>query len=239
MILAPMIVFDLDGTLVDSAPDLVDSLNVVLARDGLAPIPLEVGRKFVGGGGRVLIRRGLAASGRDVSDTRLEEMFAAFLAQYEAHLSEKTQFYPGAEAALDALASRGHRLAVLTNKFERPARKLLRELGAADRFAAIVGQDTFPVAKPNGAVLKLTIEKAGGDPRAAIMVGDTITDISTARDAGLPVIAVDFGYASVPVAELGPDRIISHFNTLASAVTELSEALGRGVQKESVLPPPV
>jgi phosphoglycolate phosphatase len=112
-------------------------------------------------------------------------------------------------------------MAVCTNKFERPARKLLRALGVADRFAAIVGQDTFPVSKPNGAVLRLTIEKGGGDPARAVMVGDTITDITTARDAGLPVIAVDFGYAPVPVDELGPDRIISHFDDLHAAVAAL------------------
>lgn len=220
----PMIVFDLDGTLVDSAPDLIDALNIVLGRDGLAPLPLDVGRKFVGGGGRILIRRGLAVSGRDVSDARLEEMFAAFLACYEDHLADKTLFYPGVEAALDTLASRGHGLAVCTNKFERPARKLLQALGGAARFATIVGQDTFPVSKPNGAVLKLTIEKAGGDPRRAIMVGDTLTDISAAHNAGLPVVAVDFGYAPDPVSTLNPTRIISHFKDLPAVVAELSDA---------------
>jgi phosphoglycolate phosphatase len=216
-----MVVFDLDGTLVDSAPDLVDSLNVILGREGLAPLPLEVGRKFVGAGGRVLIRRGLAAAGREVADSRLEAMFAAFLAHYEDNLSARTVFYPGVEAALERLAASGHALAICTNKFERPARKLLRELGWEGRFGAIVGQDTFPVSKPNGAVLKLTIEKAGGHPARAIMVGDTVTDISAARDAGLPVIAVDFGYAPVPVADLNPDRIISHFNVLPEIVEDL------------------
>ena len=219
-----MIVFDLDGTLVDSAPDLVDALNAVLAREGLAALPLSIGRTFVGAGGRALIRRGLEASGREVSDVRLEEMFAAFLAYYEAHIALKTTFFPGVEPALDRLAAAGHKLAVLTNKFERPARKLLVELGAADRFATIVGQDTFPVAKPNGAVFRLTVAKAGGDPAQAIMVGDTKTDVDTARDAGVPVIAVDFGYSPMPVAELAPDRIISHFDGLDAALAATSAA---------------
>lgn len=218
----PTIVLDLDGTLVDSAPDIVDALNVVLVREGLSAVPLEQGRKYVGGGGRVLIRRGLAGAGREVSDARLEEMFAAFLAHYEEHLADKTLFYPGVEGALDELLTRGHRLAVCTNKFERPARKLLKALGAAEKFATIVGQDTFAVSKPNGAVLKRTIEKAGGHAERAIMVGDTITDIAAARDAGLPVIAVTFGYAPEPVENLGPDRVISHFGDLPGVVAEVA-----------------
>lgn len=219
----PTIVFDLDGTLVDSAPDLVDALNVILGRDGIAPLSFDIGRTFVGRGGRVLIRQGLAAAGRDVTDARLEAMFVAFLAQYEAHLADRTRFFPGAEAALDRLADDGHRLAVLTNKFERPAKKLVAALGAAGRFAAIVGQDTFPVSKPNGAALRLTIEKAGGDPARAIMVGDTGTDIATARNAGLPVIAVDFGYAQEPLLEA--DRIIGRFEDLPDAVAALANRL--------------
>jgi phosphoglycolate phosphatase len=224
----PLIVFDLDGTLVDSAPDLIDALNVVLAREGLGPLPVEIARKFVGRGGRALIRQGFAASGRDIGDSHLETVFAAFIAHYERHLTDKTVFYDGVDAALDRLAAAGHRFAVCTNKFERPARLLLQQLGRADRFAAIVGQDTFPVSKPNGAVLRLTIEKAGGDPARAIMVGDTITDVATARDAGLPVVVVDFGYAP-ELAELQADRTISHFRELPRAVEALTVGLGRPV----------
>lgn len=220
----PTIVFDLDGTLVDSAPDLIDSLNVILGRDGRPPLPLEQGRKFVGRGGRVMLRRGLEASGAGVSDARLDEMFAAFLAHYQDHLSLKTRFYPGVEAALDALAAAGHRLAICTNKFESPAKKLIEELGATERFAAICGQNTFATSKPHGATLRLTVEKAGGDPTHAIMVGDTETDVNTARNAGLPVIAVDFGYAPEPIATLNPDHLISHFDQLGAAVSALSQA---------------
>ena len=216
--LQPLIVFDLDGTLVDSAPDLVDSLNVILGREGHAPLPLAEGRRMVGAGGRVLIRKGLEASGTSVSDARLEAMFAAYLACYEDHITDKTRFYPGAEAALDRLAAAGWSLAILTNKYEKPAVKLLEALGAADRFKAIVGQDTFPICKPNGGVLLRTIERAGGDPLRSIMVGDTITDVTTAQNANRPVIAVDFGYADRPVATMKPDRVISHFDALFDAV---------------------
>ncbi len=221
----PLIVFDLDGTLVDSAPDLVDALNVVLAREGVAPVPLDRARKFVGRGGRVLIRLGLEAQGAQVSDARLEEMFAAFLAQYEAHISEKSLPYPGVIQALDRLAAAGHILAVCTNKYEVPAKMLLRDLGLAPYFATIVGADTFEVSKPNGAVLRLTAERAGGDPTRSILIGDTATDVATARNAGLPVVCVDFGYAPEPVADLAPDRIISHFDQLPDAVVALCATL--------------
>ncbi len=221
----PIIVFDLDGTLVDSAPDLVDSLNVILGRQGIPPFPLAEARKFVGRGGRQMIRQGLEAAGATVSDDHLETMFAAYLAHYEAHLSVKTRYYPGVEAALDALAASGHTLAVLTNKYEKPARMLIADLGGTGRFATIAGQDTFPICKPNPAALRLTIAKAGGDPARAIMVGDTETDVATARNAGLPVIAVDFGYAPEPVERLHPDRVMSHFDQLADAVTALTAML--------------
>lgn len=222
---APLLVFDLDGTLVDSAPDLIAALNTILARDGIAPLSLERGRKFVGRGGRVLIENGLAASGATVSPARLEEMFAAFLAVYESHLAERTVYYPGVEAALDRLAAKGHAFAVCTNKFEKPAKMLIRALGGVDRFRAVCGQDTFPVSKPNAGALRLTIEKAGGDPRRAIMIGDTATDVSTAKNAGLPVVAVDFGYAPEPVATLDPDAVISHFDDLDAAVAKLVSRL--------------
>ena len=218
---APLIVFDLDGTLVDSAPDLVAALNTVLGRDGIAPLPLDQARKFVGRGGRVLIRLGLDASGARVSDARMEEMFASFLAVYETHLAQRTVYYPGVIEALDRLASKGHDFAICTNKFEKSAKMLIRELGGTDRFRAICGADTFPVSKPNAAALRLTVEKAGGDPRRAIMVGDTATDVSTAKNAELPVVAVDFGYAPESVATLDPDVIISHFDELDAAVATL------------------
>ena len=222
---APLLVFDLDGTLVDSAPDLVGALNAILAREGLGPIPVERARKFVGRGGRALLRLGMEAHGRSLSDARLEELFPAYLAEYETRLSNETLPFPGALAALDALAAAGHRFAICTNKFEKPAKMLLRDLGLSERFAAIVGADTFPMSKPDPAVLRLTIEKAGGDPRRAIMVGDTITDIMTARNAGLPVIGLDFGYAPEPMHELAPDLIISHFDALPAAVEALCAAL--------------
>ncbi len=222
----PLVVFDLDGTLVDSAPDLIDALNVIIGREGHPPLPLAEGRKMVGAGGRLLIRRGLEASGASVSDARLEAMFAAYLAYYDEHIADKTDFYPGAERAMDRLREAGWKLAILTNKYEAPANKLVKALGALNRFETICGQNTFAVCKPDAGALLSTIVKAGGDPRQTVMVGDTITDVATAQNAKLPVVAVDFGYADRPVATMNPDRVISRFDELFDAL----EALKTGFQ---------
>jgi phosphoglycolate phosphatase len=218
---SPTIVYDLDGTLADTAGDLMGALNAVLSQEGLAPLPVESARSMLGAGARALIRRGFAASGREVAPLRLESLFGDFLAHYNAHIADHTQLYPGVERALAAFARAGWRQAVCTNKVEGSARLLIEKLGVADRFAFICGQDTFGVGKPDPKPLLGTIAASGGVPARAILVGDSVTDIKTARAAGLPVIAVDFGYTDVPVTELGPDRVISHFDELAGACAAL------------------
>ena len=135
---------------------------------------------------------------------------------------------------MERLEARGFGLAVCTNKMEHAAKRLLAELGVADRFRAICGQDTFAVYKPDPGALLGTIGRADGDPKTSIMVGDSITDIATAKAAGVPVIAVDFGYTDKPVDQLGPDRIISHFDDLAAAVDDLvAEAAKTATQRLS------
>jgi phosphoglycolate phosphatase len=218
---APIIVYDLDGTLADTAGDLMGALNFVLERDGLAPLPVENARSLLGAGGRALIERGFAASGRELSPQKLEVLFGDFLAHYNAHIAVHTRLYPGVLAALDAFAAAGWVQAICTNKIEASAKLLIRRLGVADRFAFICGQDTFGVGKPDPKPLIGTVVAAGGSKGRAIMVGDSATDIKTARAAGLPVIAVDFGYTDVPVTELGPDRVISHFDELEAACADL------------------
>ena len=218
---APIIVYDLDGTLADTAGDLMGALNFVLERDGLAPLPVENARSLLGAGGRALIERGFAASGRELSPQKLEVLFGDFLAHYNAHIAVHTRLYPGVLAALDAFAAAGWVQAICTNKIEASAKLLIRRLGVADRFAFICGQDTFGVGKPDPKPLIGTVVAAGGSKGRAIMVGDLATDIKTARAAGLPVIAVDFGYTDVPVTELGPDRVISHFDELEAACADL------------------
>ena len=146
---APTIVYDLDGTLADTAGDLMGALNVVLTHEGLAPLPVENARSLLGAGGRALIERGFAASGRELSPPKLDALFGDFLAHYNAHIAEKTRLYPGVEAALDAFARAGWRQAVCTNKMEGSARILHGEARGGDRFAFICGQDTFGVGKPD------------------------------------------------------------------------------------------
>jgi phosphoglycolate phosphatase len=225
-----LVVFDLDGTLVDTAPDLVATLNVIFARERLPSVAFESARKMVGGGARVMIERGLAAEGRALPDTEIDRLFREFIDYYAAHIADASRPFPGVEAALDTLAERGLRLAVCTNKLEWLSVRLLDRLGLSSRFAAICGADTFGVSKPDPAVLHATIARAGSDARAAVMVGDSRTDIATARAAGVPVVAVDFGYTETPVAALAPDRVISRFADLPAVVYALLGAAGGPIQ---------
>ncbi|HEY5216697.1 MAG TPA: HAD family hydrolase [Pseudolabrys sp.] len=221
---AHTIVFDLDGTLIDTAPDLVDTLNVVFAREGLPPVPYDTARNLIGGGARAMIARGIAAEDRVFEPAKLEQMFVDFIAHYTTNIARRSRPFPGLIDALDALAGSGYRFAVCTNKLERLSVLLLEELKIASRFEAICGQDTFSIQKPDPEVLRRTIAAAGGSPQRAIMIGDSATDIRTARAAGIPVIAVDFGYSERPVAEFGPDRIISHFAQLPESVAAIFSA---------------
>jgi phosphoglycolate phosphatase len=215
------IVFDLDGTLIDTAPDLIDTLNVILSREGLPAMPYESARQLIGGGARGMIERALNAEGRTGSKADLERMFKAFIEHYAAHIADRSRPFPELETTLDRLAGDGRRLAVCTNKLEWLSVRLLDTLQLTRHFAAICGQDTFGVQKPDPEVFRRTVLRAGGLPDNAIMVGDSGTDIRTARAAAVPVIAVDFGYTEVPIATLQPDRIIGSFADLPAAIREI------------------
>jgi phosphoglycolate phosphatase len=218
---APLLVFDLDGTLIDTAPDLANTLNVILTRGGFEPVHYDQARAMIGAGARLMIERALTAQQANVTPAELDRMFKDFLEYYVAHIADASQPFPGLGAALDRLAHDGFIFAVCTNKLEGPSRLLLDALDLTNRFAFICGQDTFSMMKPDPDVLRLTIQRAGGAIGDAIMIGDSATDIDTARAAGIPVIAVDFGYTEIPVVKLNPDRVISHFDALAAAVTGL------------------
>ena len=218
---APTIVFDLDGTLVDTAPDLIDTLNVVFAREGLPPVPYDTARKLIGSGARMMIARGIEAEGRVLATADLERLFDDFIVYYTAHIADRSQPFPGLTQALDVLAGRGYRFAVCTNKLERLSVLLLEKLELLDRFAVVCGQDTFGTQKPDPEVLRRTIAAAGGTVQHAIMVGDSLTDIRTARAATVPVIAVDFGYSEAPVPNYAPDRIVGHFSQLPAAIAAI------------------
>jgi phosphoglycolate phosphatase len=212
------VVFDLDGTLVDTAPDLVDTLNVVFAQEGLPTVAFEKARSLIGGGARRMIERGLRAEGRSCTPAEIDRLFAHFVQYYSAHIADRSRPFPALEWALDSLAADGTRFAICTNKLEWLALKLLETLKLTHRFAAVCGQDTFGVQKPDPEILRKTIERAGGTLERAVMVGDSASDILTARAVGVPIVAVDFGYTEIPVTRLDPDRIISGFDELPAAV---------------------
>ena len=218
---SPTIVFDLDGTLIDTAPDLIDTLNVILSRHDVAPVAFNEARTMIGAGVKPLLQRGLASKGVKLPPEDIDRLFAEYLEVYAAHIADRSRPFPGLEGALDALTAQGCRLAVCTNKLEWLSVRLLDVFGLSPRFAAICGQDTFTMRKPDPDMLRLTIARAGGDTGHAVMVGDSMTDVATARAAAVPVIAVDFGYTETPPAELGADRLISHFDALPAAVAAL------------------
>jgi phosphoglycolate phosphatase len=217
----PTIVFDLDGTLVDTAEDLVATLNAVLTAEDMAPVSRETAIGMVGSGMRVLIESAFGAQGRALTPATLDRLLASFVDRYEAHIADASRPYPGVAAALDRFGSEGWLLAVCTNKFEGLARKLLAALDLDRYFPVVTGQDTFGFRKPDPRHLTETIRAAGGHPDAAIMVGDSRTDIDTARAAAVPVVAVSFGYSPVPIATFNPDRIIASFDELDGAVAAL------------------
>ncbi|MET0969064.1 MAG: HAD family hydrolase [Tardiphaga sp.] len=218
---SPLIVFDLDGTLVDTAPDLISALNWVLEREGLPPVPLATARTMIGQGARRLIERGLELEGREMTPTDVSRLTEDFIAYYGDHIAQESRPFEGLVEALDEMAGRGYRFAVCTNKLEWLSKRLLEALGLTDRFDAICGADTFGVSKPDPVILQQTVARAGGVMSAVVMVGDAGPDVGVARRAGVPVIGVDFGYTDVPIADLKPDVVISHMRDLPAAVDRM------------------
>ncbi len=214
--------FDLDGTLLDTAPDIAAALNHALQVGGRPPLPYDGVRGLIGGGAKKLLARALAGSaGERVDPELLEPLYAELLAHYRANISVNTRAFDGMERALDRLAGEGIALGVATNKLEGLARQLLEEMGLADLFAVIVGGDTLGTerAKPKPDMLHYLVEKCGGGPAA--FVGDSAFDINAAKAAGMPSIAVSFGYPGMAVEDLGADRLIDHYDALIPALAEL------------------
>jgi phosphoglycolate phosphatase len=219
------IVFDLDGTLVDTAPDLANALNDVLARGGHDTVPLETIRHAVGHGARVMIEETLRRAG--VTDD-IERMLAEFLLHYEANIAAESRPFPGAVAALEALTGAGARLAVCTNKRAYLSHKLLAELGLQSYFQAIAGRDTYAVSKPDPGHLIQVIAEAGGHAGRAVMIGDSATDLLAAKGAGVPSILVRFGYAADSLDGITPDATVDHFDELVPTAARLLEAARLG-----------
>jgi phosphoglycolate phosphatase len=215
------IAFDLDGTLVDTAPDLIGSLNVVLGEHGLPPLSNESARVLVGRGARVLIQRGFEVAGVHLSDERVPGLVSRFIEIYRGRIADESRPFPGVEAALDALSAEGAILCVCTNKPTDLSNLLLETLGLLPRFSSVIGADAAPKPKPDASHLIHTITSAGGDPNYALMVGDSRADADAARAASVPCILVLFGYTDTPVHALGADLIIDHYDELPAAAFRL------------------
>lgn len=218
------VIFDLDGTLVDSAPDIAAALNHTLALEGRPPVNRADILPMIGRGSRYLISMGLSATGGGVDETRLDGLQSAFIAYYADHIADNSAPFPGVEETLDRFRDVGATLGVCTNKREILAERLLQATGLRSYFKSLIGADTIGIAKPDAAPLLAAIERAGGDAAHALMIGDSGPDVDAARNAGVPVIVVTFGYAHVPPQDLGGDLLVETFPAVFDAAVSLLRA---------------
>ena len=217
------VIFDLDGTLVDTAPDLIAAANHALADIGLEPVPGFVLAPAIALGARFMILDGLKHTGRQLPDAEVDRLLGLFLDYYLANIANQSRPFPGAVDTLTSLRAQGARLGICTNKRSHLSNALIGALGLGDLFDAIVGRDSSRKSKPHPEHLTETIRLAGGTPDRAIMIGDTAVDVETARAAGVPVIGVTFGYSDKPMAALTPDAVISHYDQLLPAISSLAQ----------------
>jgi phosphoglycolate phosphatase len=215
------IIFDLDGTLVDTAPDLTAALNAVMRREGRREVPLDDVRHMVGRGARYLIERAMEATGAPADDRAITDLVQHFIAHYDANIAVTSRPFERAEEVVRRLSDRGHRLGICTNKPEALTFKLINELRLRALFPAILGADSRPYRKPDPRHLLDTIAALGGNPANAVLVGDSETDVKTARAANVPVVMVSFGYTEIPPHDLGADAVIDHFDALEQALKRL------------------
>ena len=208
------IAFDLDGTLVDTAPDLIGALNVVLGERGLPHVPQEAARVLVGKGARALIARGFALAGEPLDPAEIGGLATRFIEAYRARIASESRPFPGLEAALQSLSDAGATLCVCTNKRTDLSLALLDALQLTNRFAAVTGADRAPAPKPDPSHFLASIAQAKGDPAYALMVGDSDNDVRSAHAAGAPVVVVSFGYTDIAPADLGGDALVHHFADL-------------------------
>ncbi|USG63231.1 phosphoglycolate phosphatase [Sneathiella marina] len=218
------VLFDLDGTLVDSAPDLHGALNHSLTRAGRDLIDIAQVRHMVGQGARVLLERGLTATGGMPSAEIFEELVEEFFDYYEDHLIDHSVPYEGVVTSLELFKKAGVTMGVCTNKPMRFAVPLLQQMGLSKFFTATTGGDSFEVRKPDAGHINGTLEEMNFTKGTALMVGDSDSDISAARNAGIPSIAVTFGYTEIPVSDLNPTHIIDHFDELYPLVTKITRS---------------
>ncbi|MGO9545357.1 MAG: HAD-IA family hydrolase [Rhodomicrobium sp.] len=215
------IVFDLDGTIADTAGDLIDAANAALIAEGFGRAPAGAIRQGVGYGAIAMLRSALSAGGHDAGAGQMQRLAEKLVAHYEENIAVKTRLFPGFSEAAETLRLGGAKLALCTNKREQLALRLLAELGIGSLFDAVAGRDTFAFHKPDPRHIAGVVELAGGELSAAVMVGDSEADIDAARAAGIPIIAAGFGYASTPAGQLGADAVMNRFEELPALIGAL------------------
>ena len=218
------VVYDLDGTLIDSAADMQVAVSRVLADHGLPAITDQDARLFMGEGSQVTMRRAFAKWGRELADEEARAVTREFVRYYEAEPMRFTTAFDGVPEVVARFDRLGLRQGVCTNKFERPSRIILEALKLMPPILDVAGADTFAVRKPDpGHILQL-IERIGGDPRRAVMIGDSVHDVAAAHAAGVPAVLVSWGYTARPAHELGAEAVIERFDALPEALARLAAA---------------
>jgi phosphoglycolate phosphatase len=215
------IAFDLDGTLVDTAPDLVGALNIILAQESLPPLPFDDVRLMVGRGARALLERGFAAAGAPLNAEQAPALVQRFVDAYLVRIADESAPFPGVVEVLTDLKAAGAKLVVCTNKLTNLSLALLDAVALSPFFEAVIGADLAPAAKPDGRHVAAAVAAAGGDVTRAVMIGDSINDALGARNAGVPGVLVSFGYTEDPVETLGADLVIHSFLDVPKACITL------------------
>jgi phosphoglycolate phosphatase len=210
----PALLFDLDGTLVDTAPDLLAALNAVLISQGRKTVDPETLRHMVGFGARSLIEQAMAATGERAAPDRLPELVDHFIGHYREHIADLSRPFPGVESTLSLLRQDGARLAVLTNKPQVLTAPILEALNLSAHFGVVCGAGRYNYHKPDARIVTHVIEELGGPGAGAVMIGDSAVDVATARAAGIPVILLSYGYTPEPVQNLGADAVADCFSSL-------------------------
>ncbi|MGA7326398.1 MAG: HAD hydrolase-like protein [Rhodomicrobium sp.] len=215
---AATVIFDLDGTIADTAGDLINAANAALISEGFPPAPAEAIKKGVGYGSKAMLQSGLSALGHEADATQLQRLAGRLVANYEENIAVETRLYPGFEEAALNLHNSGAKLLLCTNKWEKLTWRLLSALGVATLFDAVAGRGTFPFHKPDPRHITELIRIAGGKLNTSLMVGDSEADVEAARGAGIPVIVTAFGYAANPAGTLGADGVMTHFGELPAMI---------------------
>ena len=216
------VIYDLDGTLIDSAKDMQVAVSRVLADHGLPPISDEDARLFMGEGSKITMRRAFAKAGRTLDEAEASAVTREFVRYYEADPVSNTSAFKGVPEVVARFARLGLRQGVCTNKFERPSRMILEHLKLMPPIADLAGADTFPVRKPDPRHILMLVERMGRSPERAVMVGDSIHDVHAAHAAGLPAVLVSWGYTDTPASELGAEAVIERFDALPQALERLA-----------------